>query len=178
MSESQSQPTDTQMRWVILIILAFIEIVLIGKYVLTSNAPNSLLVSIVIIAGLTMLSPRVFDLKTLNITKEGLEADLNSVKVRLNDTEEKVRQLFLLSMSGDMYQNLKKIESGSFGRYEMHDGLQRELYYLRDIGYIDVPAIRSIPQQGENLSDYVTVKEPGKQFVSLREEMSKRIKNT
>jgi hypothetical protein len=68
-----------------------------------------------------------------------------------------------------MYVNLKKLASGNFGQYEISKGLERELYHLRDIGYIKVTSIKAIPKSGENLSDHIEVTETGKMFVELRE---------
>ena len=79
---------------------------------------------------------------------------------------------FILAMGDNMYLNLKKIETGYFGHYTMEEssGLWRELYHLRDIGYIRVEKIRSMPRTGKNLSQYVTITEVGRRFVALREE--------
>ena len=51
--------------------------------------------------------------------------------------------------------------------------LERELRYLRDIGYIDVHAVSQIPREGGNLnlSDWVTVTETGRNFIALRNEI-------
>jgi hypothetical protein len=74
-------------------------------------------------------------------------------------------------MGDAMYTNLKKIASGNFGHYKIQksSGLERELYYLRDIGYIAVNSISNLPKDGDNLSDYVKITKAGKQFVNLRE---------
>lgn len=101
----------------------------------------------------------------------------------------KVEDAFLLQMGDAMYKNLKKIASGNFGHYKIHksSGLERELYYLRDIGYIAVDSIgnlpkkganlsdieadsiSNLPEEGANLSDYVKITTTGKHFVNLRE---------
>jgi hypothetical protein len=105
---------------------------------------------------------------------------IESGPLRLRKVEEKVTNVehdvkitkqFLLSMSKSMYDNLVKIASGNFGRYkmEMGSGLQRELYHLRDISYIDIFSIRNIPNEGINLSDYVKIKPIGEKFMELRE---------
>lgn len=94
---------------------------------------------------------------------------------RVEDKVDKVKEevditkQFLMSMSKPMYDNLRKIASGDFGLYEMPraSGLQRELYHLRDIGYIDAPSIRGIPGNGNNLSDYVKITPIGQKFVNL-----------
>ena len=98
-----------------------------------------------------------------------LEAQLSSVRKELSEVNEKIAKLFLTTMSPLMYVNLKKLASGNFGPYEISKGLERELYHLRDIGYISVTSIKSIPKSGESLSDHVEVTETGKMFVELRE---------
>ena len=98
-----------------------------------------------------------------------LRKELRGVRHRLDETNERITELFLLTMAPPMYENLRKIASGNFGLYEMSWGLERELYHLRDIGYIRVNSIQSIPRHGQNLSDYVNITESGKSFVELRE---------
>ncbi len=95
-----------------------------------------------------------------------LERKVEAVELKVD-----IAKSFVLSMGDDMYKNLKKISSGNFGSYEIDkdSGLWRELYHLRDIGYIEVSAIRSLPKKGANLSQYVIITEVGKKFVELRE---------
>ena len=99
--------------------------------------------------------------------------ELQRIEEKVNKVEEDVdiTKQFLMSMSKPMYDNLRKIASGNFGPYGMGrgSGLQRELYHLRDIGYIDAHSIRSIPDNGNNLSDYVKITPIGAKFVNLRE---------
>ena len=74
-------------------------------------------------------------------------------------------------MSPAMFLNLKKLAGRRFGPYEMGAGLERELRHLRDIGYIDVRAIGSLPAKGDELSEFVSVTPAGERFVALREQM-------
>ncbi len=101
-----------------------------------------------------------------------LEAQLSSVRKELSEVNEKITKLFLTTMAPLMYVNLKKLASGNFGSYEISKGLERELYHLRDIGYIKVSSIKAIPESGENLSHYVEVTGTGKMFVELRESVN------
>ena len=80
-------------------------------------------------------------------------------------------QLFLLAMAEPMYLNLNKLASGDFGKYYMDGALERELRYLRDVGYIEVSSIHSIPHRGDDLSEYVRISPAGLQFIQLREEV-------
>ncbi|MGB5620527.1 MAG: hypothetical protein WBM78_27040 [Desulfobacterales bacterium] len=99
-----------------------------------------------------------------------LREELHSVKKQLDETNERISKLFLITMSPDMYRNLRKLSRPQgFGDYDLSGGLERELFHLRDIGYIEVPYIKSIPKSGTNLSDFVTITLPGRQFVELRE---------
>ena len=102
-----------------------------------------------------------------------LKNQVETVRQQLDDVNQKVSDLFLATMSPSMYFNLKKFARGHFDKYEMTKMLERELYHLRDIGYIDIESIKAIPKMGENLSDYVTITTTGKNFVTLRESIKK-----
>ncbi|MBM5816720.1 MAG: hypothetical protein FJ083_09080 [Cyanobacteria bacterium K_Offshore_surface_m2_239] len=64
--------------------------------------------------------------------------------------------------------------SGRFGRFQKTAGLERELYHLRDIGYIDVSSISDIPAEAANLFDSIGITEAGQRFVSLRVDLEHR----
>jgi hypothetical protein len=102
-----------------------------------------------------------------------IKADVALVQQQVSDLGNKVAEIFLLAMADPMYINLKKLVLGQFGRYEMSGGLKRELYHLRDMGYIHVESIGAIPPQGENLSSYVTVTSTGRKFVEKREDVTR-----
>ena len=98
-----------------------------------------------------------------------LKSEINAVRNQVNDLGEQVSNLFLLTMSTPMYENLRKLASGKFGRYEKSGGLMRELRHLRDLGYIDCPSITNIPDIGHELLDHLSVTSTGHRFVELRE---------
>lgn len=97
-----------------------------------------------------------------------LKEEVKGVAKDLGDLNARVSELFLTTMSSAMYFNLEKLASNRFGSYKMTQGLKRELYHLRDIGYIEVDSISSLPAEGSNLSAYVRVTDTGHRFVSLR----------
>jgi hypothetical protein len=103
-----------------------------------------------------------------------MHSELQYVHERLDDVLQKVAKLFISTMSGPMYENLRKLtQPEGFGKYEWNGGLERELYHLRDIGYIEVPSIQALSsKEGANLSDFVKVTKTGREFVELREAMS------
>lgn len=107
-----------------------------------------------------------------------LRTEIQTVQAELDKTNERIAQLFITTMSPMMYHNLKKLASGNFGKYTMSRGLERELYHLRDIGYIEVDSIKSIPAEAENLSTYVRATVTGQQFVMLRESLLPQDRNS
>ncbi len=106
-----------------------------------------------------------------------LKSKIDNVEKEVTNVNENVSKLFLITMAEPMYNNLEKIGTGSFGKYKFSKGLERELYHLRDIGYIDVESIQSIPKEGADLSQYVKVTDVGKEFIQLREEYINKTNN-
>jgi hypothetical protein len=102
-----------------------------------------------------------------------LKAELQTVRNDLTRVENVVAELFLATMSAAMFENLRKLASGTFGPYHLGQALERELYHLRDIGYISVPSVKAIPKDGPELSEYVKVTDPGKKFVELRTQLQR-----
>lgn len=141
-------------------------------------------IALIIVAGVT-LRPEIAILRPLIAArvKSGsavrvgpvelgeLRQEVETVRSKMHDLNDRVYQLFLLAMSPSMFNNLKKLSSGSFGPYEMSGGLERELRHLRDMGYIDVEAIAAIPTKGSELLDHVRVTPTGRQFVELRDSL-------
>lgn len=103
------------------------------------------------------------------VVLEEFRQELDTVQKAVISIDSKIAALFMATMSRLMYVNLKKIGSGKFGAYKMSQGLERELYHLRDIGYIAVHSVKAIPTEGGNLSEYVQITPTGKQFMELRE---------
>jgi hypothetical protein len=152
---------------------------LIVKLFLAPEVSTALVIAIAALAGLLVLSPRVFDFAELSLSKEGLVAKIRDVERKVESTEEEVKkaerkidQLFAYTMSDSIFGNLRKLATGQFGHFKNNGGLRRELRHLRDIGYIAVRGhIGDLPEEGNNLSDYVTITPVGKDFVALRESM-------
>jgi hypothetical protein len=101
-----------------------------------------------------------------------IRAELGKMENRVDAISDTVASLFLITMSSGMFKNLDKIGSGQFGRYALSDALRRELGHLRNVGYIDVYAIRDIPPEGDELSRYVTITDAGREFVRLRKSIA------
>jgi len=106
-----------------------------------------------------------------------IRKEINTVKDNLQATNDRISRLFITTMGADLFTNLAKMSSGNFGKFHKTKGLVRELYYLRDLGYIQVPSITDIPEAGEQLSEYVKVTSVGDEFVKLRKENFNRMKS-
>ena len=98
-----------------------------------------------------------------------VRTEVHTMREQIDGMSQQVTALFLATMSPSMYLNLRKLESGRFGRFEATDGLTRELQHLRDLGYVEVNGIRQLPDTGDELSDYVAITPTGRDFVRLRE---------
>lgn len=99
--------------------------------------------------------------------------EIQTVRDRIEEIDERVTKLFLITMSPEMYFNLEKLADGTFKNFEKTAGFERELYHLRDIGYVKIESIRAIPREGPDITKYVTIKEAGREFVRLRRAMEK-----
>lgn len=179
-ANNQSSNSNSLMSWITFIILACVEFVLLAK-VVKGETSVEIILAVIFIAILILIAPRIYDLISITVSKDQLslqlnqvQQDLNQAKQELEENKEKIDRLFLMSLSPPMYHNLYKISRGYFGDYEMNEGLKRELYHLRDIGYIEVKAIKSIPNQGSNLSEYVKITATGQEYVNLRETILKK----
>ena len=154
--------------WAAFTCIAFLEAILLIM-LLSGQTSVQLLVAIVAIAMLLFLIPRLDDVVSFTFDRGTFENKLGAINKKIAANKARTDKLVLLSMSKSMYEHLKKISSGSFGPYKLNDILEREIYYLRDVGYIDnVERIRSIPYEGNNLSDYLKITDAGKQFIELR----------
>jgi hypothetical protein len=162
---------------------ALVLVALFVKLFQLDDAPTALVIAIAAVAGLLILSPRVFDLIELSVTNTGLTAKIRDVeqkveeaKQKVEETGHKIDQLFAQTMSSEMFENLRKLSSGNFGKYTtQNSGLVRELRHLRDVGYVEVEGtLASLPREGDNLSKHVRVTPVGKKFVSLRESMEQK----
>lgn len=97
-----------------------------------------------------------------------LKSQLKTVRQEVADINNKAIELFLSTMSPAMYYNLEKLATSKFGKFRKTDGLKRELYHLRDIGYVKIKSISEIPEMGDQLSEHVSITDAGLTFVKLR----------
>jgi hypothetical protein len=173
----------SEQRWPVAVFAAavLVEVVLLVKLLQADGTPEELLGAIIAVVAVLAVVPRVFDLVQLKLP--GVEAQLREVssgiaetreglketKEAVKETNDRIDVLFALSISQWQYHNLVKLASGQFGPYVMSMGLENDLRHLRNHGYIDVPSVRDLPKQGDDLSRYVKVTETGNALVRFRE---------
>ena len=134
--------------------------------------------ALLIIAALPWLSLVLTDIELPGNWK----LKFRELEREVSETRVDVANLYSLSMSDDMYNNLVKLSKGEFKGYFLDpngiSGFAFELRYLKVIGYIafdknpNVSGVGNLPngkQDHQNLSDYITVTEAGKKFITLRE---------
>jgi hypothetical protein len=98
---------------------------------------------------------------------------------QIRRTNERIDNLFFYTMSGPMYENLRKLAEGRFTDYNMSAGLTRELYHLRDTGLIEITdrsqhSIQKIPPTGNNLQQYVVLTDVGRRFIEARRRLDEQ----
>lgn len=158
-------------RWAVFGGLTAVEFGLVGRLLAGTSEVGLLVAGIIAVAALLVVTIRVSDIASLSVGKEGIQAGFNAVNDRIDKVDRRIDKLFALTMSPAMFLNLKKLASRRFGPYELKSGLERELRHLRDIGYIEVHEIHSLPRSGAELSKSVSVTSAGEQFVALREQL-------
>jgi hypothetical protein len=163
-----------------LVTIAFALIALIVLLAFTAPPSQELLMAMFAAVTVTVVliflsAARLFGVAGLLVSREGIRAamrpEIQPVKQGINEANEKIEELFLLSMSPEMFFNLKELESGKYGHFRKGEGLDRELRYLRTIGYINIDSFDAIPEEGEDLSNWVQITDQGKRFVELRKKL-------
>jgi hypothetical protein len=105
-----------------------------------------------------------------------LEAQAKQLEEKIDNSRDRIDNLFIGAMSPLALNNLRKIASGNFGPYFLGPGLQWQLLYFASLEYIlfKCRGIDEIPQNGHepkelNLSDYVEISTIGQEYLALRE---------
>jgi hypothetical protein len=163
-----------RLQWAVFATLSIVEFGLLAGVLFGAREIGMLVGSMTVVAALLVITIRVFDLGSLSVGKDGVRAELKAVKEQIAEADRRIDELFLQTMSPAMFLNLKKLTSRCFGPYEMGPGLERELRHLRDIGYVDVRAIGSIPKTGTELAEFAKVTPAGQRFVAMRDQLERK----
>lgn len=133
------------------------------------------------LAILFMLTLRLNNIRVIAVGKDGVKVDLDAIQNKIDESKQELYILISLSMGKDTYFNLQKLASGAFGKYrkQRNMGLETELYYLRNLGYVELvkdkaSSIHEIPETGDQLSDYVRVTDAGLRYIELRKTIDRK----
>lgn len=159
--------------------IATIGLALLYK-LMTGEATTGVFIALCFVGVLFMLWYKIDEIKLVSFGKDGFKAELEVLREKTSENERTINELIFLSMGDDAYKNLGKFADGDYGEYtKQHgEGLETELYHLRNLGYIDLirgkaNSIRDIPETGEQLSDYINITEKGKAYLALRKKYTK-----
>jgi hypothetical protein len=173
-------------RWlqpIVIAGLAITEAALLYKLIVGQVATGSteLIIAICVVGVLLLLTGRIDSIESISVGKRGITAKMERIERRTTYLEREVEDLVFLSMGDDAYKNLQKLATGQFLNYRMPEleGLETELYHLRNLGYIQLKeelqktggAIHRLERDGtnKNLCDYIEVTPRGKKYIELRE---------
>jgi hypothetical protein len=104
------------------------------------------------------------------IGRQELRAELTNVKEKVQQQQDIINRLVLFSMSFHIFRPLAEIyhRTKTGEEYLFNRGLEGQLRFLRDHGYIDWVGIRNL-RDNQNLVGLVTLTPAGKLYVELRE---------
>jgi hypothetical protein len=157
-------------KWTFWILAA--AVLLIGAAVLT-QALSGHTVSVQVIVGLALVAalltflPRVTDVERFAVNRSGISLEM--VRVQVAEANAKLDRFIFLAMPKPMYANLVKLAGPRrFGKYNVTEGFQGQLRFLRDAGYITLDCHVGRLRDGDDLSAHVQVTELGREFIANR----------
>jgi protease I len=187
LDEDKRTATFKRIQWVAVFVgLASVQAALLYKLIAGQSAPNpaEMIAAICVVGILLVLASNVDRMESLSLTKKGFGLKLAQLEQKTNENAAAVERLILESMGPDAYKNLTKFaRPQGFEEYEKrhHEGLESELYHLRNLGYVKLrenlslpngtalKSIYDIPPRGTQLSDYIEITNDGRKYIELRE---------
>jgi hypothetical protein len=141
---------------------------------------------VIVMVGALLLVGVLPQLTEFKIGPAGIDAKLSRIETKVDKANERIAELFALSMSRDTFGQLKKLNDGWMDHYyldpELKVGLADELNHLKSLGYIqfdkdeNVKGVENLPTGNQsNLSRYISVTHTGKRFIELREQTSEHL---
>jgi hypothetical protein len=167
-----NKPTfpDGYTQWSFWILAA--TILLLGVTVLVQALTGhavavQVIVGLALVAALLTFLPRVTDVERFAMNRSGVTLDL--VRGQVAEANAKLDRFIFLAMPKPTYANLVKLAGPQrFGRYNITEGFQAQLRFLRDAGYITLDRYVGELQDGDDLSTHVQVTDLGKEFIANR----------
>jgi hypothetical protein len=149
------------------ILLTGIEVAFLWAVFLGKPVDAGLSAAITIIAVLPIVVIRAFDISVLKFGKEGFEAEMVRTEI-VGEVLSEVDQLFVRTMSESICARLQLLDGNEPVDYVLDDALQRQVYYLENLGYIEVSPELSLHDSGADLRSRIKVTNSGRNFLDLR----------
>jgi len=161
----------------VLLILLYLLAVTFGIVASASRlgTPEIILV-VALLAGLAffdVLAEFTFGTTGLTFKLKRVEARQAELESEVDRLTNRVTELFLNTMAPSMYDNLVKLRDRRRGEYSLGNDLKREMTQLRDAGYLEDFNADGLPPKCDVLADYFTITPLGRQFLELRESLSR-----
>ena len=185
--ESMSEQSFKNIQWIAVFLgLASVEAALLIKLIAGQSAPSpgGMVAAICVVGILLVVASNVDRMESLSLTKEGFNVSLEKLENKIDENQKAIIELILGSMGPPAYNNLKKFaQPEGYGEYEKphYQGLETELYHLRNLGYVKfkdglclpdgtpLKSMYDIPASGTRLSDYIEITDRGRKYIELRE---------
>jgi hypothetical protein len=140
---------------------------------LVTSPPTASLVSGVLVCGLMICLLWLWpQLQSASLSATGLQLVKQLAKTT-DDLHGDLAQLVLLSMSEQVYKQLRRLADGSIGDANMGESFRRELGYLDVLGYVRFPigGLAGMRDgQRYDMRRHAEVTELGRRFLRLHEE--------
>lgn len=190
--ESMNEQSFKNIQWIAVFLgLALVEAALLFKLIARQSAPSpaGMVAAICVVGILLVVASNVDRMESLSLTKEGFKVNLEKLEHKIDENQKAIVDLILGSMGHYAYENLKKFaRPEGFEKYEKphYQGLETELYHLRNLGYVRLKdglrlpdsarleSIYDIPASGAQLSDYIEITDQGRKYIELREKQVAR----
>lgn len=151
-----------------IIALTFLVAVVIALFVavfLGKDLSAGFLTAITVLTVLPILIIRAFDISVLNLTKEGIMAEMSHKE----DNEfSSMNTLPTLNMSESVYETLLSLSGKSPAFFKLDEELKDQLTYLKNIGYIKATNSFSLQDEDkQDLRNHFSVTKNGYVFLNL-----------
>ena len=153
--------------WILAATILLLGLTALVQAITGHTVAVQVIVGLALVAALLTFLPRVTDVERFVMNRSGVTLDL--VRVQVAEANAKLDRFIFLAMPKPTYANLVKLAGPQrFGRYNITEGFQAQLRFLRDAGYVTLDRYVGELQDGDDLSTHVLVTELGKEFIANR----------
>jgi hypothetical protein len=121
--------------WILAATILLLGVTVLVQAITGHAVAVQVIVGLALVAALLTFLPRVTDVERFVMNRSGVTLDL--VRVQVAEANAKLDRFILLAMPKPTYANLVKLAGPErFGRYNITEGFQAQLRFLRDAGRV------------------------------------------